>query len=191
MNSKKKKLITVAVAGTMLFGMASQLPLQVKAATEIEEADLPTLSAEEVEELVQLQKELQEAGITSSDIVNGIQQELPSDSSSSSSGQMTTMGVKSQAAKVAAKAMVKTLSRYGKVAWNRTVTTYINKLPISSTSKKLLKGYLKYEFVMKTLNVVVGFSGTITTGISNELQKAGVPKWLSDMVARALVTLLL
>ncbi|PGK52079.1 hypothetical protein CN918_30270 [Priestia megaterium] len=190
MNSKNKKLITAAVAGAMIFGIGAQLPLQVKAATEIEEADLPTLTEDEVKELLQLQKELQAAGITSSDIVRGIQQELPQDSSSTS-GQMTTMGVKSQTAKVAAKAMVKTLSRYGKVAWNRTVTSYINKLPVSSASKKLLKGYLKYEVVMKTLNVVIGFSGTITTGISTQLQKTGVPKWLADMVARTLVTLLL
>ncbi|USL45174.1 hypothetical protein [Priestia megaterium] len=188
MNSKKKKLITAAVAGVMIFGVASQLPLQAKAATEIEESELPTLSDEEIKELVQLQNELQSAGITTSDIVKGIQRELPKDSSS---GEMTTMGVKSQAAKVAAKAMIKKLGRYGKVAWDRTVSSYINKLPISSTSKKLLKGYLKYEVVMKTLNVVIGFSGTITAGISNQLQKTGVPKWLSDMVARALVTLLL
>jgi len=45
--------------------------------------------------------------------------------------------------------------------------------------------------VMVVLDVVIDFSGTIEDGICAQIQKIGCPAWLADMVARALVGLLL
>ncbi|MEH7462878.1 hypothetical protein V7166_12585 [Bacillus thuringiensis] len=94
-------------------------------------------------------------------------------------------------AKIAAKQALKNLQRIGRVAWDRTVREYINKLPISQSAKKTAKAYLAYEAVMKTLNVVINFEGTITDGLSKQLKKMGCPAWLADIVARAIVTFLL
>ncbi|WP_242143482.1 hypothetical protein [Bacillus cereus group sp. BfR-BA-01430] len=48
-------------------------------------------------------------------------------------------------------------------------------MPISWDKKKALKGYLRYTVVVKTLNIVIGFSGTITNAISTQLKKIGYP----------------
>lgn len=198
--SAKTKVITSSLAATLLLGIAAPLPLQAKAATTAAtsstDADATQkLTAEEIQELIQVQNELKEKGITADDIIKGIEAELPegtvSGQTGTSGGTMTTMGVKSQAAKVAAKQMVKKLGKIGRVSWDRTVTTYINKLPVSKGTKTGLKKYLKYQFVMSALNTVIGFSGTIITGLSNQFQKMGMPKWLSDMAARVVVGILL
>lgn len=63
-------------------------------------------------------------------------------------------------------------------------------MPISWNKKKALKGYLSYTVVVKTLNIVIGFSGTITTAISTQLKKIGYPAWLANIATRAIVTLL-
>ncbi|MEH6892718.1 hypothetical protein V7024_24290 [Bacillus sp. JJ864] len=68
---------------------------------------------------------------------------------------------------------------------------YISKLPISQSAKNTAKAYLAYETVMKTLNVVVNFEGTITDALSTQLKRMGCPSWLADIVARAIVTFLL
>lgn len=197
MNKKNKQLLIAGLVATMGFGVAAQLPLQAKAATEITESqeDLPELTDEEKAEVLELQLALQEAGISYKDLAEGVKDEFPEGTfegtSTASPGQMTTMGVKSQTAKVAAKAMIKTLGRIGKVAWDRTVTTYINKLPIGAGSKKVLKKFLKYDMVFKVLNAVIGFGGTITTGLSNQFQKMGMPTWLANTAARTIVMILL
>lgn len=199
--STRTKVITSSLAATLLLGIAAPLPLQAKAATATTEtttSDVDAnqqLTAEEIQELIQVQNELKEKGITADDIIKGIEAELPegtvSGQTGTSDGTMTTMGVKSQAAKVAAKQMVKKLGKIGRVSWDRTVTTYINKLPVSKATKTGLKKYLKYQFVMSALNTVIGFSGTIITALSTQFQKMGMPKWLSDMSARVVVGILL
>jgi len=196
MKKKNKQLLIAGLVATIGFGVAAQLPLQAKASTEIAESqeDLPELTDEEKAELLQLQLDLQDAGITSQELADGLKAEFPEGTfegtSTTPPGTMTTMGVKSQTAKVAAKAMLKTLGRIGKVAWDRTVTTYINKLPINKASKTVLKKYLKYDIVFKVLNAVIGFGGTITTGLSNQFQKMGMPTWLANTAARTIVMIL-
>ncbi|OZI11417.1 hypothetical protein CEW92_11695 [Bacillaceae bacterium SAS-127] len=104
---------------------------------------------------------------------------------------MTPFGAKTQTAKLAAKQMLKNIQRIGRVAWDRTVRQYVDKLPISKSAKSTLKKYIAYQSLTEVLNVVIDFSGTITNALSKQFQKMGCPAWLADMAARALVTLLL
>ncbi|MFJ7887805.1 hypothetical protein ACIQYL_06960 [Lysinibacillus xylanilyticus] len=87
--------------------------------------------------------------------------------------------------------MVKNLQRIGSFTWDRTVREYVNKLPLPDSAKSTFKKYLGYQMVMGVLDVVIDFSGTIEDGICAQIQKIGCPAWLADMVARALVGLLL
>ncbi|EJV56039.1 hypothetical protein COE20_08940 [Bacillus cereus] len=197
-NKQTKKIISAVLAGTFMFGVAAPLTFNVQ---EVKASGFETvderLSQEEILDLLKLEKELKENNISIEDIMTGIEQELakevPGEALPLSIKNVDgpQYGPKSQAAKIAAKQMLKNLNRIGRVAWDRSVRQYVDKLPISWDSKKALKGYLSYTVVVKTLNVVIGFSGTITTAISNQLKKMGCPAWLADMTARAIVTLLL
>ncbi|WP_426981243.1 hypothetical protein [Bacillus pseudomycoides] len=191
-NKKTKKIISSVLVGTFLFGVAAPLTFNAKEAKAAESGvEVEQLTPQEILELLELQRELQEHGITAEDIANGIQAELPEGSLPLETQQQAeTLGIKSHAAKVAAKQMLKNLNRIGRVAWDRSVRQYVDKLPISWDNKKALKGYLSYTVVVKTLNIVIGFSGTITNAISTQLKKMGCPAWLADMAARAIVTLL-
>ncbi|WP_458122823.1 hypothetical protein [Paenibacillus sp. Z3-2] len=44
---------------------------------------------------------------------------------------------------------------------------------------------------MQALDIMVDFTGTAEDGLSNALQSVGVPAWLSDAAARAIVFFLL
>lgn len=146
------------------------------------------LSQKEIQKLIELEIELQKHGISAEDIQYGIQSNLPQQAQQDSG--ITTLGVKSTAAKVAAKSMISKLQKIGKVSWDRTVRNYIAKLPISSSAKSTLKKYLAYQFVMSTLNVVIDFSGTIEDAIEKRLKSIGVSSWLAGITARAIVFLL-
>ncbi|MFP3726524.1 hypothetical protein U8V72_15200 [Priestia filamentosa] len=190
--STKFKVITSSITATFLLGIAAPIPLHAKEATKLESASSSQMTDEDAKALEEARKALEEHGITAEDIARGIEAELPRDvQSTAATGTVTTMGVKTKAAKEAAQLMLKKLKRIGQVAWDRTISTYINKLPIPKAAKTFMKKYLKYQFVMTTLNTVIGFSGTIIAGLSSSLQDAGMPKWLADMSARALVNILL
>lgn len=92
-------------------------------------------------------------------------------------------GPKGQAAKAAIKAAIKAMKGIGKKAWDAT----INKLPVSDSVKK----YLKYEIVMKVLNIATGFEGTVENMITNALTSTGIPSWAAGIAARAIVLVLL
>lgn len=196
---KRNKIISSVLVGTFVFGVASPLAFNVK---EVKAAENEVLdekfTQKEVLDLLELQNELQKHNITTEDIVMGIQAELPREATPLKTGPLgipaqddPLYGPKSQAAKIAAKQAIKNLQRIGRVSWDRTVRQYIAKLPISQSAKNTAKAYLAYETVMKTLNIVVNFEGTITDALSKQLKRMGCPSWLADMVARAIVTLLL
>ncbi|MGM7637331.1 hypothetical protein [Bacillus sp. Hm123] len=201
-----KKIISSVLVGTFLFGVVAPTTLNVKTvkAAENQEADKVIIQNETLA-LLELQDELQKHNITVDDIVKGIQAELPQStvlvqpelfsqsaiSATTSTQNVTPFGAKTQAAKLAAKQMLKNIQRIGRVAWDRTVRQYVDKLPISKSAKSTLKKYIAYQSVTEVLNVVIDFSGTITNALSKQFQKMGCPAWLADMAARALVTLLL
>ena len=66
-------------------------------------------------------------------------------------GQFQVMGVKTQAAKAAIKAMIKTLTKIGKKKW----TSMVAKVP------KSVAQYLKYQTVMEVLNIAANFQGKV------------------------------
>lgn len=106
-------------------------------------------------------------------------------------GEITTYGLKSMAAKTAAKQMIKKLKNVGSRAWNEQIKEYVDKLPLTANAKKNLKYYLSYQVLMEALDILVDFSGTAEAGLSNALKKVGVPSYLSDVASRAIVFFLL
>lgn len=93
-------------------------------------------------------------------------------------------GVKSKAAKVAAKEAIKKLKSMGRKSWNNAVKN----VPFIG---KTVMGWLSYDKVMGALNVVTGFEGEIESALSNDFQKSGSPKYIADMTARAIIFVLL
>ncbi|MGM0890420.1 MAG: hypothetical protein ACQEW5_26610 [Bacillota bacterium] len=182
----KTKLISSILVSSLL--ISSTAPIISNAKTN-DGSLTNSVTNQELIELKNLEKELKDNNITAQDIANGLNRELAKNYTSTPT--MGTQGVKSQAAKVAAKAMIKKLGKIGRVSWDRTVSLYVNKLPISSKAKKTLKGYLKYQVVMEILNTVIDFSGTITEALKKQLKKTGMSDFLAGMTARAIVTLLL
>jgi len=98
--------------------------------------------------------------------------------------EISTRGIKSKAAKVAAKAAIAALKKMGRKAWNKAISS----VPII---KGFLKKYLSYESVMKTLNIVSDFEGNIDNAMAKQFQKQGMPKSIAGIAARAITTILL
>lgn len=144
---------------------------------------------------VLVEKELKAAGLTFEDISKGLANEFANRGYSSVSkietSEYTTSGIKSKAAKEAAKLMLKKIKGIGEKAWNDTVKEYINKLPVSASVKKTLIAYTSYQFVMETLNVVIDFEGDITEAIEDYLMNIGFNSFFAGLIARTLVFLLL
>ena len=102
-----------------------------------------------------------------------------------------TNGVKSRAAKEAAKKAIKELRGIGPKVWNEKMKSYTNKLPLTAKAKKTVYYYLSYQVLMETLNIVVDFEGTAQDGIIKGLKKMGCPGWLAGIVARGITFFLL
>ncbi|MFF3022460.1 hypothetical protein ACFVRR_07330 [Gottfriedia sp. NPDC057948] len=164
-------------------------PISYSAITQIPLESLPQFSKDEIE---LIESELIENNISEDIIFNNIYQELLTlPEFQNYSNVPSTDGVKSKAAKIAAQQMLKTLKRIGQVSWDRSISTAINKLPITSNAKTLIKKYLKYQAVMSTLNIVIDFSGTIEDGLTSAFKKMGLSAALSGIAARDVVFVLI
>ncbi|WP_413374641.1 hypothetical protein [Paenibacillus taichungensis] len=107
-------------------------------------------------------------------------------------GEVGTLGWKTKLAKEVAKDLISKLKNVGSRAWNEQIKVYVDKLPLlTDGAKTTLKGYLSYQVLMQALDIMVDFTGTAEDGLSNALQSVGVPGWLSDAAARAIVFFLL
>lgn len=187
MKKSKTTLVSSIVASSLLISSVAPIvsnaetinPSTVNSANEI--------TNEDINELKKLENELKATNITADDFSNGLNEEVKNNTTPV----LHTSGIKSQAAKVAAKSMIKNVQRIGQIAWDRSVSQYVNKLPFSSTAKKTLKKYLKYKVVMDVLNTVIDFSGTITNGLEEQLKKMGMSSFLAGFTARVIVGLLL
>lgn len=109
----------------------------------------------------------------------------------STAGDVTTQGWKTKLAKEVAQELIKKLKNVGSRAWNEQIKVYVDKLPLTAGAKTTLKTYLSYQVLMQALDIMVDFTGTAEDGLSNALQSVGVPSWLSDPAARAIVFFLL
>ena len=182
-----KKFLSGVLASSLLLGIITPSGINAKA-TENSVAN-EEITSIEAKGLLELQK----YNLAAEDIVIGIQEELKRNNLviETSNQEIETYGIKTEAAKTAAKKMLKNIKRIGQVSWDRTVREYVNALPIPDSAKSVLKKYLGYQFVISTLNIVVDFGGTIEEGLSEQIQRTGCPEWLADIAARALVFLLL
>ncbi|MCG7381715.1 hypothetical protein [Paenibacillus sp. ACRRY] len=109
----------------------------------------------------------------------------------STAGDVTTQGWKTKLAKEVAQELIKKLKNVGSRAWNEQIKVYVDKLPLTAGAKTTLKTYLSYQVLMQALDIMVDFTGTAEDGLSNALQSVGIPAWLSDPAARAIVFFLL
>ncbi|SDC32699.1 hypothetical protein [Shouchella lonarensis] len=107
-------------------------------------------------------------------------------------GIVTAQGIKGQAAKAAAKQMMKKLKGIGQKAWDESVKEWVDKIPlINNKTKKALRYWLGYKIAWKTLDILLGVEGTAEDGIRYALKKVGVTGWMADVIARGLVFFLL
>lgn len=97
-------------------------------------------------------------------------------------------GIKSKAAKIAAKQMMKKLYKIGSKSFDKAIKSAAKKLP-SSVAYKVEK-YITYSRVSAVLNIVANAEGTITDAISGQLQKF-LPRWVADITSRTIVFILL
>lgn len=58
-------------------------------------------------------------------------------------------------------------------------------------AKDKLKYYLGYQVLMEALNVVLNFTGIAEDGLTYAFEYMGLPKWLAEIAARAIVFFLL
>jgi azurin len=142
----------------------------------------------------ELQTAMQENNITDQDLINDINKNMGNDIVISNKSPMIVMqprGIKSKAAKEAAKLMIKKLKSIGKKAWDKTIKKTVDGLPIPESGKKLILKYAGYKATMDTLNVVTGFSGDVENAIIYRLGQLGVPNWLGGIIARVFTLVLL
>ena len=97
-------------------------------------------------------------------------------------------GVKSKAAKIAAKAMLKKLKHIGAKAFEKAIRKVAKKLPKAAAEK--VEKYLTYQKVSAVLNIAANAEGTITDAIQHALQKVGIPKTFAGIGARLIVFVL-
>ncbi|SDF57212.1 hypothetical protein SAMN04488689_105393 [Paenibacillus sp. cl6col] len=108
------------------------------------------------------------------------------------SGEASTLGWKSKAAKEIAKDLIKKLKNVGSRAWNEQIANYVNKIPLlSEGAKDKLKYYLGYQVLMEALDVMLNFTGIAEDGLTYAFEYMGLPKWLAEIAARAIVFFLL
>lgn len=94
-------------------------------------------------------------------------------------------GIKSKAAKIAAKRMLKKLKHIGAKAFTKAIHKAAKKLPKAAAEK--VEKYLTYEKVSIVLNIAADAEGTITNAIQHAIQKVGIPKTFAGIAARLIV----
>lgn len=97
-------------------------------------------------------------------------------------------GIKSKAAKIAAKQMLKKLYKIGSRSFDKAIKSAARKLP-SSIAYKIEK-HITYSKVSAVLNIVANAEGTITDALTGQLQKI-LPRWVAEITSRTIVFILL
>lgn len=88
-------------------------------------------------------------------------------------------GHKSKAASVAARKMKQKLRKTGKKNFERNIP-------------KWAKRYISYDTVMRVLDAVTGFSGSVEAGLTNHLRRiTGLSYGTANMIAKVIVAILL
>ncbi|KWW15471.1 MULTISPECIES: hypothetical protein [Peribacillus] len=188
--NKLKQLGLASMSALMLSTVALPTFANAQNSDEYYSEDLnsnPGLLNVEVDEAI----ELELSQVDYYDLFNTVSNNLNIADDQQLSGQITTFGLKTMAAKQAAKQMIKKLKNVGSRAWNEQIKVYVDKLPLTSKAKKSLNYYLSYQVVMEAFDILVDFSGTAEAGLSKALKQVGVPSYLADVTSRAIVFFLL
>lgn len=101
-----------------------------------------------------------------------------------------TRGVKSKAAKQAAKIMLKKLYKIGSKSFNKAIKNAAKKIPNKKVAEKITS-VVTYDKISAILNIVANVEGTITDALKSQIVKLGIPSVAADVIARAVVFVLL
>jgi hypothetical protein len=159
-----------------------------------ENENLKQNNTNDQQEAQELQKVIQDNNITEKDLINGLNKNLGNRSqviATQNNNLIQPMGIKSKAAKEAAKAMIKKLKKIGQKAWDKAVKKTVDGLPIPTKYKKVIIKYMGYKGTMTVLNIMTGISDSAQNALTSALKKVGVPGWLADIISRAVTTILM
>ncbi|MGW8957657.1 hypothetical protein [Paenibacillus sp. NPDC055715] len=93
-----------------------------------------------------------------------------------SSGEVSTQGWRTKAAKEVALKLISKLKNIGSRAYNEQIKIYVDKIPfLTDGAKETLKYYVGYQMLMQALDIMVNFSGTAEDGIAYGLKYVGLP----------------
>lgn len=101
-----------------------------------------------------------------------------------------TRGVKSKAAKQTAKIMIKKLYKIGSKSFNKAIKSAAKKIPNKKVAQKIIS-VVTYDKISAILNIVANVEGTITDALKSQIIKLGIPSVVADVIARAVVFVLL
>lgn len=99
-------------------------------------------------------------------------------------------GVKTQAAKYAAKRMKAKLYKIGSRKFNQYIQNAANKIP-NKKARDFIKRHVNYYSITAILNAVANFEGNITTILENRFVAMGMNRWVAGTLSRTIVWVLL
>ncbi|EHS55078.1 hypothetical protein P4H71_13795 [Paenibacillus kribbensis] len=157
-NALTKKIMLSSATAALLFSVVS--PFSASAASTSVTSSTYNESANQPEGVVP-------------PVINGTDPSLNGDVTTQGKVSWTIKGIKaalkSQASKI-----------------DNVIKTTIDWLPVSDSVKKNLINVVKVDALIKALDVVTDFSGSIEDALSQAMQYLGVAGWLADIIARAI-----
>ncbi|WP_068498259.1 hypothetical protein [Paenibacillus kribbensis] len=117
---------------------------------------------------------------------SGITPSAPNGTDINLNGDVTTQGKVSWSIKAIKAALKASASKI-----DNAIRTAIDWLPVSQTVKNNLTNVVKVDAIIKALDVVTDFSGSVEDALSQAIQYLGVPAWIADILARAVSAIFL
>lgn len=86
---------------------------------------------------------------------------------------------------------IKAALRAGKGKIDSAIEKAVSYLPVSQAMKTKIVTVVKVEGLIKALDVVTDFSGSVEDALSQAIVYLGIPAWIADIIARAISAVLL
>lgn len=86
---------------------------------------------------------------------------------------------------------IKAALKAGKTKIDNAISKAVGYLPVSQSMKNKIIAVVKVEALIKALDVVTDFSGSIEDALSQAIVHLGIPGWIADIIARAISAVLL
>ena len=86
--------------------------------------------------------------------------------------------------------MLKKLYKIGSKSFNKAIKNAAKKIPNKKVAEKITS-VVTYDKISAILNIVANVEGTITDALKSQIVKLGIPSVAADVIARAVVFVLL